>query len=132
MVTLTRRTTITRHRLGRGITVQAGVFVIGVAHPWCRPFCEHRLQGGARLRIQPTTDIAHTVGLLAIDGQIAPPRPIGIREFAVLVQEDRQSVSGLAQFLGFEATREFGQVSLGGLPGVEVDESRAAGRRTAE
>ncbi len=96
VVALPGRAIITGHRLGRGITVQARFFVVGVAHPRRGPFREDRLQTGTGLRIQPSTEFAHPIALLTIDPQVTPPRPIGIRKFAVLIQQDRQPVGGLA------------------------------------
>ncbi len=68
-------------------------------------------------------DIAHPVRALLVDDQIAPPRPIGVGELAVLVEQDRQPVGSLAQLLGFEPAGDLGEILLGGFPGVVVDKA---------
>jgi len=61
--------------------------------------------------------------LLTIQQQVAAPRPIPIGQFAVLIEQDRQPVGDLAQLFGFEPARQCGQLRLGGLAGVEIDEA---------
>ena len=55
--------------------------------------------------------------VLLADRQIAPPRPISVGQFAVLIQQQRQPVGGRPQLLGFEPARQLGQIGLRGRGG---------------
>ena len=124
MVALPRRTGIAADVLPRRFAVNTGVLVVGIAHARRRPRGEHRLHRGAGLGIEAPPDIAEPVGARLVDGQIASPRPVPVGELAVLIDQIGQLVGGLPQLLGFEPAGDFGQLRLGQLPSLVIDEAR--------
>jgi hypothetical protein len=72
------RAHITTHRVLTGFAVHAGGFVLGVAHARCGELGEHRINCCPRFRVEQSVDAAHAVRILLVDGQIAPPGPVGI------------------------------------------------------
>ncbi len=123
MVALSGRAQITVGRLGAGLAVDAGVLVVGVTHARGGQFGVHRIQQRAGFGIQPAADLAHPVGLLFADGQIASPGPVLVGQLPVLVEQHRQSVGALAQLFRLQPARRCGQVGFGGLPGGVIDEA---------
>jgi hypothetical protein len=87
MVALALRAHITVHRFVTGFAINARSFVIGIAHPRCGQFGEHRLDRGAGFGVDKTVDAAHPIDALLVDGQMPPPGPVGIvGQITVLIE----------------------------------------------
>ena len=125
MVALAQTAGVALDRGLAGSARHAGGLVVGVAHPRCRPLAQHGFQRGAGLGIQKTVDLARPVAGLALDGQIAFARPVGVGGFdAVLVDQRRQPIGGLAQLGRPQPGGDPGQIGLGGPAGLIVDTGR--------
>ena len=98
VVALTLRAHITTHRILTGFAVHARAFLLGIAHAGRGELGPYRFDRCPRFGVEQSVDAAHAVRILLVDGQIAPPRPLGIvRRITVLVEQQRQPVSGRAE-----------------------------------
>jgi len=125
-----RAARITLYRGVGRLAVHARCFVVRVAHARRGQLGQHRIEGGAGFRVEQAVEAAHPASVLLINGQIAPPGPIGlIGQIAVLVEHQRQPIGGGAELRGPQPGGDPGQVGLGLVPGLGVD---AAGQLVEE
>src|SRR6202041_1392591 len=104
----------------------------GVAHAGGGEFCEDGVEGGAGVRGQISRDRRHAVDVLFADGDTAPPSPVVIGEIAVGVEAVGEFVGELAQLVGATLTAQPGQLRLGLLASLDVDEVRQPVPKTAD
>jgi len=126
VVALARRARISPHRVLAGPAVHARCFVLGIAHARRGQLGQHRIDGGARFRVEQAIDAAHPVSVLLVDGQVAAPCSLGlIGWLAVLVEQQCQPIGGRPPLRRSQTLGDPGKVCLGLVTGLTVD---AAGR----
>src|SRR5882757_3461207 len=102
----------------------AGAWLVvgGVAHAWCGEFGEDGVEGGPGFGGEVSADCAHAVDVLAPDGDAAALGTVDVGEVPVGVQAVGELVGQLAQLVGAMLACEPGQLRLGLLTGLDVDE----------
>ena len=117
--------------LRRG-AADARLVVVGVAHAGCGQFREDGVDGRPRLGCQIAADRAHAVDVLLADGEAAAFGAVDVGEVAVGVEAVGELVGQLGQLVGAVLAGQAGQLRLGFVPGLDVDEVRQPVQEAAD
>ena len=96
--------------------------IVWVAHAGRGQLREDRVDGRPRLGCQIAADRAHAVEILFADGDAAAAGPVDVDEVPVGVEAVGEFLGQLGQLIGPVLAGQAGQLRLGLVPGLDVDE----------